>query len=217
MAESAKVKINTTFISLNGSKETRSKMEDFLTVRARVFARLKALNEASADNFLIPGVNTYNQGDYEAALGHFLRSLGQVPAFEDEIRPHIRICERVARTVPSSDDNEYRDAVSKWERLPFFLKWFRKSPPLKLRCKYCGHFTTYIDPNEGLAYMGGNNCELCWRGYPMSDFAWDGIDGQAYIYYRNSVSEEKFYREFENEFDVEVDHKIFLSASSKHP
>jgi hypothetical protein len=163
MAESAKIKINTTLIALDGSKETRSKMEDFRTVRARVFARLKALDEASADSFLIPGVNAYNQGDYEAALGHFLRSLAQVPAFEDEIRPHIRICERVARTVPSSEDNKYREAVSKWDRLPFFLKWFRKSPQLRLRCKYCGHFTTYIDPNE----FENRALSLCVRGHKM--------------------------------------------------
>lgn len=81
---------------------------------------------------------------------------------------------------------------------------------MKLRCKFCGHFTSYFDPDEGFAYIGGNNCENCGRGYPMPDFAWDGIDGQAYIYYRNSVTEPEFYREFEAQFDVEVDHKVFL-------
>jgi hypothetical protein len=45
----------------------------------------------------------------------------------------------------------------------------------------------------------------------MPDFAWDGIDGQAYIYYRNSVTEKEFYREFEAQFDVEVDHTAFLA------
>ena len=44
----------------------------------------------------------------------------------------------------------------------------------------------------------------------MLDFIWDGIDGQAYIYYRNSVTEEAFYWEFEEQFDVEVDHRVFL-------
>ena len=37
----------------------------------------------------------------------------------------------------------------------------------------------------------------------MPDFVWDSLDGQAYIYYRRSVSEEQFYREFEELFDVE--------------
>ena len=210
-----KVPINTTFISLDGTKETRSKMADFLSVRARVFARLQAIDDAPANSFLLPGVNAYNQGDYEAALGHFLRSLAHVPAFEDEIRPHIRICERVARTVPSIEDNKYRNAASKWERRPFFLKWLRT--PLKLRCKYCGHFTTYIDPNEGFAYLGQNNCQICGRGYPMSDFAWDGIDGQAYIYYRHSVTEKEFFTEFEEQFDVEVDHRVFLATPPPIP
>jgi hypothetical protein len=209
---SLKVKINSTFVTLNGSHATRSKMEDFLTVRSRVFARIKAIDETAGNNSLIPGVNSYNHGDYEAALGHFMRSLAQVSSFETEIRPHIRICEKVIHTDPSPDDIKYRDAVSKWEQLPFFLKWFRKSPSLKLRCKHCGHFTTYIGPEDGFAYMGGNNCEICGRGYPMSDFAWDGIDGQAYIYYRHSVGEESFYREFEDSFDVEEDHRIFLAS-----
>jgi hypothetical protein len=45
----------------------------------------------------------------------------------------------------------------------------------------------------------------------MPDFAWDGIDGQAYIYYRHSVTDEAFYKEFEMQFDVEVDHRVFLA------
>jgi hypothetical protein len=139
-----------------------------------------------------------------------LTSVAQVPAFEEELRPHINICNRVIHASPSPQDNAYRDAYSNWKKLPFFMKWFSREPRLKLRCKYCGHLTSYFDPNEGFAYFGGNNCENCGRGYPMPDFAWDGIDGQAYIYYRNSVTEPEFYREFEAQFDVEVDHKVFL-------
>jgi hypothetical protein len=192
-------------------------MEDFRTVRARIFVRLGAINGPAANSFVIPGVNVYNQGEYEAALGHFSRSVAQVPDFAPEIHPHIRICERVSRAVPSADDIGYIDALAKWKRLPFFIKWFRKSPALKLRCKHCGHFTSYIDPEVGLAYLGGNNCQVCGRGYPMPDFAWDSIDGQAYIYYRNSVTEESFYREFEANFEVVEDHRILLSPSQPTP
>jgi hypothetical protein len=94
----------------------------------------------------------------------------------------------VTHFVLSPRDIEYRDACSKWERLSFFIKWFRRESPLKLRYKYCGHFTAYLDPNEGLAYLGGNNCENCGRGYPMPDFAWDGIDGFARNSKRNLMS-----------------------------
>ena len=212
MAGLLKVKINSIFIALNGSAAIRSKIEDFRTVRARIFARLGAINGPAANSFVIPGVNAYNQGDYEAALGHFIRSLINVPEFEVEILPHIKFCLKVSRTLPSPDDITYRDAVSKRGRSPFFVKWRRKAPILRLRCKHCGHFTPYIDPNAGLAYIGENNCRICGRGYPMPDFAWDGIDGQAYMYYRNSVAEDIFYREFEANFHVEEDHRIFLSS-----
>jgi hypothetical protein len=212
MTEPLKTKINTTFVSIDGTTGTRSKMDDFHSVRARIFARLQSTDDASANRLIIPGVNAYNQGDYEGALGHFLKSVTEVPAFEEELRPHINVCERVLHSVLSLPDIRYRDACLTWGRLPSFIKWFRQSPPLKLRCKYCGHFTAYIDPNEGFAYLGGNNCKNCGRGYPMPDFAWDGIDGQAYIYYRNSVTEAEFYKEFEAQFDVEEDHGVFLAA-----
>jgi hypothetical protein len=198
--------------------------------RLEFFARLKSIDEASANRLVIPGINAYNQGEYQRALSLFLGSIMEIPAFEEELRPHINICNRVIHTVLSPHDIEYSDAYTNWERLPFFMKWFRRAPRLKrrskygahftsyprfkLRCKYCGHFTSYIDPNEGFAYLRQNNCENCGRGYPMPDFAWDGIDGQAYIYYRNSVTEPEFYREFEAQFDVEVDHKVFSAARS---
>jgi hypothetical protein len=67
----------------------------------------------------------------------------------------------------------------------------------KLKCKYCGHYTNYIPPNEGLAYLESNNCGICGRGYPMPSIHWDSDWGQTYIYERGSVSEKKFYKEFE--------------------
>ena len=214
MTVSPKTKINTTFVAIDGTTGTRSKIDDFHSVRARIFARLKAADETSANHLVIPGINAYNQGDYEAALSHFLKSVAQVSAFQEELRPHINICTRVVHSVLSPGDIEYRNAYSQWERLPSYRKWLKQAPPLKLRCKYCGHFTAYIDPNEGFAYLGGNNCENCGRGYPMPDFAWDGIDGQAYIYYRHSVTDKEFYKEFEMQFDVEVDHRVFMAKPS---
>jgi len=53
-------------------------MDDFRSVRARIFARLQAIDEVSADDLLIPGINAYNQGDYESALSRFVNSAAQV-------------------------------------------------------------------------------------------------------------------------------------------
>ena len=52
----------------------------------------------------------------------------------------------------------------------------------KLKCKYCGHYTNNVSPNEGPAYLGCNNCEHCGRGYPMPSIGWDSDLGQTYIY-----------------------------------
>jgi hypothetical protein len=67
-------------------------LDDFRSVRARIFARLQAIDDASANHLIIPGVNAYNQGDYEGALGYFMKSVAEVPAFEEELRRHINIC-----------------------------------------------------------------------------------------------------------------------------
>lgn len=69
----------------------------------------------------------------------------------------------------------------------------------KVRCKYCGHYTHYIAPNEGFAYMDSNNCSVCNRGYPMPSMMWDTDWGRAYMYERGSVTEPEFYREWEEE------------------
>src|ERR1700732_5037637 len=95
MTASPKTKINTTFVSIDGTTGTRSKLDDFRSLRARIFARLQAIDDAPADHLIIPGVNAYNQGDYEGALSYFMKSVAEVPASDEELRPHINICMRV--------------------------------------------------------------------------------------------------------------------------
>jgi len=94
------------------------------SVRARIFARLKSIDEASANRLLIPAINAYNQGDYQRALNVFLGSITEVPAFEEEVRPHIAMCQRVIHTVPSPHDIAYREAGSEQNRHGFnLLHW----------------------------------------------------------------------------------------------
>lgn len=116
----------------------------------------------------------------------------------------------VTGTVKDQKDLGYEETLAEWERKPALLRRFRRSPQPQLRCKYCGHYTQYIDPLEGLAYLGTNNCTKCGRGYPMPDFSWDGLDGQAYIYYRHSVAEGEFYNEFEKRYEVVTPRDHFL-------
>ena len=69
--------------------------------------------------------------------------------------------------------------------------------PDKRCCKHCGYYTAFVSPNEGLAYLNSNNCQVCGRGYPMPSWQWDTEEGLRYMYERGSVSEPQFYREFE--------------------
>jgi len=77
-----------------------------------------------------------------------------------------------------------------------FMKKFTVSEGL-IRCKYCGKYTRYINPNEPtFGFMNSNNCNKCGRMYPMPDFHWDGWEGLDYMENRHSVPDEKFYSEY---------------------
>lgn len=78
-----------------------------------------------------------------------------------------------------------------------FMKKFIISDNL-IRCKYCGKYTPYINPNEPTyGFMNNNNCSKCGRMYPIPDFYWDGWEGLEYIEHRHSVPDEKFYKEYQ--------------------
>ncbi|MCH7887029.1 MAG: tetratricopeptide repeat protein [Candidatus Marinimicrobia bacterium] len=75
----------------------------------------------------------------------------------------------------------------------------------KLRCKYCGHYTQYIDPEEPTfgASVGENFCSVCNRSYPMPNSFWDSWEGLHNMYSRHSVYEAEFYEEYERLRDTE--------------
>lgn len=187
----------------DGSKSLRSSSTDVPTFHHRIFGRIGTLMAKAADQILIPGVNAYNMGQYEEALGYFEASITNTPAMGQELYPHLIICRRVTGTEKTSDDLRFEQERDKWLNTSSLFKWAVTKPSPKIRCKYCGHYTFYIDSLQGLAYLGTNNCQLCRRGYPTPEFVWDSLDGQAYIYYRRSVREDTFYQEFEQIFDVE--------------
>ncbi len=77
-----------------------------------------------------------------------------------------------------------------------FMRKFTISAGL-IRCKYCGRYTEYIDPNEptyGFIYR--NNCSKCNRMYPVPDFYWDSWEGLEYMESRQSVPEGAFYKKY---------------------
>ena len=197
----------------DGRRLLRGSMEDLPTFNQRVFGRiLEVMSEEEGNTIVIPGVNAYNHGLYEEASEHFARAIEIAPDVEGELYPHLLICHRIMSMSRDYWDGRYEESVNRWKSS--FLRRFRKSPRRQTRCKYCCHYTDFIHPNNGWGWSG-NECRRCGRQYPMPDFLWDSIDGQGYIYYRGSVSEPEFYREFEAAFDVEEPLQLTRGVNSR--
>jgi len=95
-----------------------------------------------------------------------------------------------------------------------FMKKFIVSEGL-IRCKYCGKYTRYINPNEPtFGIMDSDNCSKCDRMYPVPDFYWDGWEGLDYMENRHSVPDEKFYSEY-NELKKKFAKEYSLFKSTK--
>jgi len=207
------MKITVNFEKPDGSEGLRSTHEDADSLPRRIFIRLvNLMAEGDYNKTITPGGEAYNHGQYEEALEKFQEAISLCPQIEEELRPHIEICNRVLTINKNKEDLEYEKAGSQWNAKPQIIRWFlQKSAPIfKIRCKYCGRYTPYIDPYCGVAYLDQNNCMKCGRGYPVPDFVWDGIDGQAFIYYRNSVTEKEFYKQFSDRYNPNPDHTYFL-------
>ena len=198
-----RIRVSHQFEKDDGTRGTRSTYEDGESLPRRIFIRMSNYLKGDEGNtVVIPGVNAYNCGEYEEALKLFHKAVVLHQELSPELQPHIDACKRVMNTLKDNRDHEYEEKWSEWERKPRLFRFFSKPPIYQIRCKYCGHYTPYLDPLDGLAYLGTNNCARCGRGYPAPDFAWDGLDGQAYIYYRGSVKEDVFYTEFEQRYQV---------------
>lgn len=197
-------KVSRHFLLPEGGTAPRASFQDVPTFHRRIFGRIgNHMRSGDPDRTVIPGVNAYNYGRYEEAWEHFSHAIALAPAVEEDLYPHLTICRRVLDTPKDNEDRHYEEQIRRWKSVVPPFRWVLKRPVNKLRCKYCGHYTPYVDPMAGLAYLGTNNCQKCGRGYPTPDFVWDSLDGQAYTYYRRSVREQAFYQEFEEVFEVE--------------
>lgn len=149
----------------------------------------------------------YECGNYEVALEKLEDALNVLPESIEVTWPFIKFCKHVLSLPIDRADLENRRAHEKWlawrTLLPDWLfgRLFKARPPY-MRCKYCARFVSFIDPDYGFAYLGVNHCIRCDRSYPMPSVQWDSVGGQAYMFYRRSVTEEAFYLDFVRAFDV---------------
>lgn len=224
------MKITHKFTNIDGSEGTRSNSEDFGTVNNRFLKRIFDIVGGDNKKLLeeISGcLNEYNRGNYEKTSACLSQIIKTNPAIADELEPFQEICFRVLSCEKNDTDllyEKYIDDLKNWKRKSLMYKLYnRKKKPnfqtglmknsVKIRCKHCGHYTSYISPNAGFAYFGSNNCEVCDRGYPVPSVDWDNIDGQAYIFYRGSVTEKEFYDDFERKHSVSPGRDHFMKKT----
>ncbi len=122
----------------------------------------------------------YQCGHYEEALELLRRQVESDPDAIQHLYSLIWLCERVVATVPDEDDADHLAALRELEqasglrRLRLRLKG--RQPGAYVRCKWCGHFTPYRDPNV----EEDNFCLRCGAKYPAPDAYWDSPTGMAY-------------------------------------
>ncbi len=145
----------------------------------------------------------YDAGDYIRVYQYLTLALERMPALEPYIFYYMRVCQHVLSVPLESDEVEYEAKLTRYRALPRWLRWLMPTFEVRLRCKWCGRYTMYTNPNVPFGFLGGvrNSCMSCGRIYPMPSWIWDSPDGRAYSYYRLSFTGDEFYDEFERDYD----------------
>jgi hypothetical protein len=145
----------------------------------------------------------YDIGSYSDALLYLRWSLQRMPSLELLLFYYAAVCNRVLAISTTKAEREYAERHARFIALPRWLRWTMRSHSWSVRCKYCGRYTPYIEPDVPTfgTYPAINSCGHCHRSYAMPSWMWDGPEGRLYIYYRQSVGEDEFYEEFERDYD----------------
>ena len=194
------------FVDHDGVKHHRGSTADIQTLQARTFNAILDVNHLEQNRALHVLVSTacylYASAAYPQALHHLTRALDQDPDLDPYLFYYKRVCERVLATPLTTEERAYEARCVARRKLPTWLRWLRPVD-VRGRCKWCGRYTQYIDPNiptYGI-HREQNCCQHCQRMYPMPSVAWDSPDGRAYSYYRMSHGDdEAFYDEFEQDY-----------------
>jgi len=195
------------YIDSEGKEQIRGSSTDFETLACRVSGAILDIPGVEQDKELREWIGYaaayYDTGEYEKALHYLTQSLMIEHALEPYFFYYMRVCKRVLAVPPRRDEVLYEAKLVRYRALPRWLRWTMPRFEFRVRCKWCGRYTQYIDPNVptfGFSTFA-NSCMSCGRMYPMPFWMWDSPDGWAYSYYRMSFSDEKFYEEFERDYD----------------
>lgn len=186
----------------------------FDSVNAEIFKHDAVRNDEELQGYIWNASACYDNGFYGFVHQNLWRALKRESALEPHIFYYLRVCERVL-TVPLAPNEakyEHRFMATQmaktWidAKLRQLFSLFMKD---NLRCKWCGKYTPYIDPNvPTFGFSHDNDCGHCGRMYPMPSWVWDSPYGRAYSYFRSSHNSEKFDEEFEQDYEVENSQKI---------
>lgn len=190
------------------SKEEYDRLDFWDIYLDKIHAIIPNEDDRRALSYIL--VSFYECGDYETALRKLTAFVEAVPSAIDVAWPYLKCCRNVCGTIENPADEDQERSFRRWLSLravlPYWLfKFFFRPRPTSMRCKYCGRYARYIHPNDGVAYfggVGGNNCNVCNRGYPMPSLMWDSVGGQAHMFYRRSVTDRAFYEDIKQSFDV---------------
>jgi len=202
-----KLPVTETYVDADGSRVTHASRAGFESLMSRVidgFGKVSGFGEDSeVMTWVEDFVEAYDLGFYTQALQCLKMSLRKIPALEPRVFYYVRVCERVLAVSLTPPELDYERGLEKYRDAPKWKRALMKSPEVLVRCKWCGHYTTYIHPyvpTFGFA-IEANGCRNCGRMYPMPSWIWDSPDGRIYSYYRMSFSDEAFYEEFEQDYD----------------
>jgi tetratricopeptide (TPR) repeat protein len=177
--------ITNMYIDLEGNEQPRASYLDFESLPSRHIDILATVIPGfEKDKELLEKLglasDEYEKGNYEASLKYLNWLLRKESSLEPFLYYYKKICEGISLIHPFSPSIENR-----------------------IRCKWCGTLTLYIDPNASTfgLFSDSNSCSSCGRMYPMPSWLWDSPDGRAYSYYRESFIDEKFYEEFEEDYE----------------
>jgi len=194
------------YIDSEGKEQIRANSDDFETLPVRHLEVIMNLPGFKRDKELKEWMgcarNYYNAGEYAKAHQYLTWALKRMPALEPCIFYYMRVCKHVLSIPLERDEVQYEAKLARYRALPKWLRWTMPGFEFRVRCKWCGRYTRYIDPNVptfGFA-SSTNSCISCGRMYPMPSWMWDSPDGRAYSYYRMSFSGEEFYEEFERDY-----------------
>lgn len=217
------------YVDDNGVRRRRGS-EDFASLPERHQAVVERVPGFEGDAELIAWMTHarayYEYGLYRDALRYLILALERLPAFEPYLFYYVRVCKQVLAAALTPKEARFEKRVNRYLSLPTWLKYLLPKMKREVRCKWCGRYGPYVDPDtptfgfdrfanscgRGLAGLPRIGAAFCGRMYHMPTWLWDSPDGRAYSYYRMSFADDAFYEEFERDYDPDPRCKRRLTA-----